>query len=259
MPAEFYDTDCGSKKSMAKSLQANPNRMSIMKSGTRRFNSQPSHLVTPFGVYQLDTAHKKSLSTGVRDTKRFYAAPFYAKTRSTACGDAKSAGPGCSYDVQALTSGQAPTFQESVAQSPILYTVMRSKLARVAKAATTEGPDIIYDTDTMQKQCLVTKIQTSPILYANMSRSKVQRSGLAPSNSCPADIGPGAYDCPIRSDIRTSLVLKQNPLSSMLSNAPRLSTEKVDPTKNLGSTWKQERDTKYWNRGQTIAKAYPRF
>lgn len=152
---------------------ANPNRMSIMKSGTRRFHSQPSHLVTPFGVYQLDTAHKKSLSTGVRgtvsyalgaesglkllkdvldfltrsqvspceltdccnlflmllmniaDTKRFYAAPFYAKTRSTSCGDAKSAGPGCSYDVQALTSGQAPTFQECIAQSPILYTVMR--------------------------------------------------------------------------------------------------------------------------------------
>ena len=44
----------------------NPNRMSIMKSGTRRFQSQPGHLVTPFGVYKLDTAHKKGVSSSVR-------------------------------------------------------------------------------------------------------------------------------------------------------------------------------------------------
>lgn len=89
----------------------------------------------------------------------------------------------------------------------------RSKLSRVAKAVTTAAPDIVYDTDTMQKQCLVTKVEASPILYANMSRSKVQRAGLLPSSSSPAEIGPGAYDCPVRSDVRASLVLNQNPLS----------------------------------------------
>lgn len=59
------------------------------------------------------------------DTKRFYAAPFYARTRSTSPCDTSSAGPGCSYDVQALTSGQAPTVGTSIDQSPIRYTIMR--------------------------------------------------------------------------------------------------------------------------------------
>lgn len=65
----------------------------------------------------------------------------------------------------------------------------------------------------MQKQCLVTKVGSSPILYANMSRSKVQRAGIATSCSSSVEIGPGAYDYPVRSDVRTSLVLNQNPLS----------------------------------------------
>jgi hypothetical protein len=155
----------------------------------------------------------------------------------------------------------------------------------------------VYDTDAMHKQCLVTRMENSPILYGNMSHSKVQRTGM-PSCCSPAEIGPGSYDCPIRSDIRTSLVLNQNPLSrcgalncmlcekgmslrstckvlvacfevhglhdpppvcSMHTRALRLATDKVDPTKNLGSTWKQERDSKYWSRGQTIAKAHPRL
>jgi hypothetical protein len=53
----------------------NPNRMSIMKSGTRRFRSQPGHLVTPFAAYQLDTAHKKGVSSSVRGTASNSCAP----------------------------------------------------------------------------------------------------------------------------------------------------------------------------------------
>lgn len=106
----------------------------------------------------------------------------------------------------------------------------RSKLPRVSPASTTAAPDIVYDTDTMQKMSLVTKVETSPILYANMSRSKVQRAGMVSLGANPAEIGPGAYNCPIRSDVRTSLVLNQNPLSrcdAQLCRAEPLSSSKL--------------------------------
>ena len=41
----------------------------------------------------------------------------------------------------------------------------------------------------------------------------------------------------------------------MLSAAPRLANDKVDPTKNLGSTWKQAHDTKHWLKGTTMSAA----
>lgn len=42
---------------------------------------------------------------------------------------------------------------------------------------------------------------------------------------------------------------------SMASRAPRLGTDVVDPTRNLGSTWRPDHDRMYWNRGVTICKA----
>ena len=41
----------------------------------------------------------------------------------------------------------------------------------------------------------------------------------------------------------------------MLSAAPRLANDKVDPTKNLGSTWKQAHDTKHWLKDTTMSAA----
>lgn len=89
----------------------------------------------------------------------------------------------------------------------------RSKQARVAKPQKTAAPDVFYDTDEFRKQSLATKVACSPVLYANMARSKVQRSGFTAASSCPPDVGPGSYTAPVKSDIRVSLVLNQNPLS----------------------------------------------
>lgn len=42
---------------------------------------------------------------------------------------------------------------------------------------------------------------------------------------------------------------------SMASGASRLATDKADPTKNLGSTWRPDHDLVHWKRGVTISKA----
>ena len=42
----------------------------------------------------------------------------------------------------------------------------------------------------------------------------------------------------------------------MASNGPRLANDKVDPSRNLGSVWKQEYDVKrHWNQGVRISRA----
>jgi hypothetical protein len=73
LPLATRSDICWQPVSLSLTLQASsllcadhPNRMSIMKSGTKRFPSQPGHLVTPFGMYILDTANKKGISSSVR-------------------------------------------------------------------------------------------------------------------------------------------------------------------------------------------------
>lgn len=46
-----------------------PNRMSIMQSGTQRFCKGSKSKGTPFGMYQTDTAFKKSLASSVRGAR----------------------------------------------------------------------------------------------------------------------------------------------------------------------------------------------
>lgn len=70
-----------------------------------------------------------------------------------------------------------------------------------------------YNLDTMHKSTLVTAMKESPILYANITRSRTQRSSLSQPSASPAEIGPGAYTFPAARDVRVSLVLNQNPLS----------------------------------------------
>jgi hypothetical protein len=41
----------------------------------------------------------------------------------------------------------------------------------------------------------------------------------------------------------------------MVSKGDRLSTDKADPTKNLGSPWRPEHDHRHWRRGVSISKA----
>lgn len=51
---------------MGSMIAASPNRMAIMRSTAPRFPSSRTVLATPFGVYNLDTAHKKDISTKIR-------------------------------------------------------------------------------------------------------------------------------------------------------------------------------------------------
>lgn len=51
---------------MGSMIAASPNRMAIMRSMAPRFPSSRTVLATPFGVYNLDTAHKKDISTKIR-------------------------------------------------------------------------------------------------------------------------------------------------------------------------------------------------
>lgn len=45
-------------------------------------------------------------------------------------------------------------------------------------------------------------------------------------------------------------------LCSMASSGPRLANDKVDPSKNLGSVWKQEHDLRrHWRQGVHISRA----
>eukprot|EP00892_Ulva_mutabilis_P005767 jgi/Ulvmu1/3562/UM166_0016.1 len=252
VPAEYYDTDCGNKKSFARSLQDSPHRMAVMRSGTARFRIEKANSVTPFAAYHMDTAHKKSMSSTVRDSTRFGCA-FDAPGRKEFLSAAN--GPDVCYDVKSLYNGHSPALAQAAEMSPVRYAMMSSKQARVTAAQQSAAPDVVYNTDFLGKQMLWTRVETSPILYANLGKTGMKRSSLTAPTSCPATLGPGSYDAPMPKDVRVSLMLNNNQMSSMASRAPRLATDKVDPTRNLGSTWRQEHDRKYWARGVTVCKA----
>lgn len=84
----------------------------------------------------------------------------------------------------------------------------------MSKQLRSEAPDIEYNIDCLNKASMHTTMQQSPILYANISKSKTGRSSLSMPSSCPAAIGPGTYDCPYHKDVRVSLILNQNPMST---------------------------------------------
>lgn len=252
MPSEYYDTDYGNKSSFARCVQESPHRVAVMRSGTSRFKTEKAVSVTPFGAYHIDAAHRKDIASSVRDNTRFCCA-FDSPGRKDTL--SMSNGPGVCYDVKSLSSGQHPTLAQSAELSPVRYAMMRSRQARVAAAQQTAAPDIVYNTDFLGKEMLWTRIENSPIQYANLGKNGVKRSSLHVRTSCPDSLGPGSYDAPVPKDVRVSLMLNQNQMSSMVSRAPRLATDTVDPTRNLGSTWRPEHDRKYWNRGTTVCKA----
>lgn len=60
---------------------------------------------------------------------------------------------------------------------------------------------------------LWTRVETSPIQYANLGKTGVKRSSLKAATSCPDTLGPGSYDAPVPQDVRVSLMLNQNQMS----------------------------------------------
>lgn len=94
---------------------------------------------------------------------------------------------------------------------------------------------------------LWTKVETSPILYANLGKTGVKRSSLAFLTSCPSTLGPGSYDAPVPKDVRVSLTLNQNQLSrcaflQLIIDAP--ATWQFTPTiissDGAAAVWRQE-------------------
>lgn len=149
---------------------------------------------------------------GATDARRFLAASFNHASLDRDGGTGSSA-PDVVYDVHALSDGMPATLAETIAHSPMRYAIVRSKQAKCAPAPRTAAPDVEYNADRLNKASLATCVRESPVRYANMRCSRTARGALSRPTACPADIGPGTYDCPAQRDLRTSLLLKQNPLS----------------------------------------------
>ena len=117
------------------------------------------------------------------------------------------------YDVSVLTDGMPATLADTVEHSPTRCAILRSKQAKCAPGERTAAPDVYYNADTLNKASLATSVKESPVRYGNMRCSRTKRGGLGQGTACSTDIGPGTYDFPQQRDLRTSLLLNQNPLS----------------------------------------------
>ena len=166
---------------------------------------------TLFAAYLERTGDRQTflLST---DSRRFHAASFNAAALDRDCGY-KSAAPDVVYDVSVLTDGMPATLADTVEHSPMRCAILRSKQAKCAPGVRSAAPDVYYNADTLNKASLATSVKESPVRYGNMRCSRTKRGGLGQGTACSADIGPGTYDFPQQHDVRTSLLLNQNPLS----------------------------------------------
>jgi hypothetical protein len=211
-----------------------------MRSSTERF-PESQHCKTPFGVYDIDQANKKGISTSVRDSRQLLAASFSKTNRWRSA--LTSAAPDVVYDTDI---GRFQTLESSVNHSPIAYSNIRSKYRRFKPLnAPTDAPDVTYNTDTGIKQTLSTAVEQSPVKYSIMRSSTQRFRGKAVPSSTPLELGPGSYDPVCSLDLRRSQETK--PLSSFLSTSARFGV-KEDPTKYHGGTYSIEKDAKTWNK-----------
>ena len=218
-----------------------------MHSTTERFPDKV-YGQTPFGVYNTDTGHKKTVSTGVRDSKQLLAASFSKSSRWSQ--SLKTSAPDVVYDTDV---GRFKTLSTEVGDSPITYSIVRSKYRRLGPLTSpTDAPDVEYDTNVLHKAAMTTAVQRSPLKYS-IIHSSTKRFPDRIVSSTPNTLGPGSYDPPPMLDLRRSQSLK--PLSSFSSTSTRFG-EKQDPTKWLGGTWSPEKDKKKWaEKGNTFSKA----
>mmetsp|Transcript_41152 Transcript_41152/g.101490 ORF Transcript_41152/g.101490 Transcript_41152/m.101490 type:complete len:291 (+) Transcript_41152:282-1154(+) len=237
-PAEFYDIDTGIKTSLAKRVAQSPIRYSIMSSGTMRFgDTNPSS--APAVDYNTDTLHKSGFARSMADSKVKYAAPFSKTSRWGK--DVLSSAPDVTYDVDALRYN---TLAKAVDESPIHYANISSKLNRFGAKKFGEGPDIVYETDQGLVKTLRRSVAESPIRYSIM-QSASQRFKDKYNSTTSTDLGPGYYEVPKLGVTRYDQTERQ--LSSFASGVKRLNYKR-DHTKNLGSTYNLDHDTRVWHR-----------
>lgn len=216
----LLDTDQGRNMSLAKCVTTSPRRYAIMHSPTGRF-PPPKHDAAVSAVYDTDTAHRKSIQSSMRDTRRFYASSF----NSTAPRLAPSL-PSCStdkiYDPERLKNADFNTVAAAVQHSTLTYGEVRSKHPRFAKQRRSEGADKEYDVNTLQKQTLATAVLTSPRNYHTAFSSKsLAEKGSSARLQQAQELGPGTYTAPYWKDVRSSQVLTQRPWSCFASTTRR--------------------------------------
>mmetsp|Transcript_4359 Transcript_4359/g.15111 ORF Transcript_4359/g.15111 Transcript_4359/m.15111 type:complete len:268 (-) Transcript_4359:43-846(-) len=234
-PTEFYDTDQGIKATLAHRIETSPIKYAIIRTSTNRFKDLTPQ--APAVDYNIDTGYKKSVRKEIRDSPIRYAAVFNNTKRWMK--DTHSDAPDVVYDTDRL---RLSTLGRYVAEdTPIKYANVHSNAQRFSKKSSSAAPDLMYETDQGMVKTLGRSMKESAIRYSTM-RSKCQRfrDEATPTSS---DLGPGSYDVPGPEVTRYDR--KQQPLSSFASSVPRLH-EKRDPTKNLGSTYTQARDTVHW-------------
>ncbi|GMH35893.1 hypothetical protein BSKO_03761 [Bryopsis sp. KO-2023] len=223
-------------------MAASPLRYSIMSSPCPRFKENIT--CAPFGAYDIDTFTKKSMETHFK-AFRSRSGRFRKKMPT-------SEAPDVMYTCNRLKNNGYSETGLQAEHSPIKYSIHRSKYPRLIKAKKTDAPDIEYNTDWGKKQFLTTKIKKSPQLYSNID-SKGDRWMRPKTTACGDNLGPGCYDTPHYRDIRTTH-LNKRPMSTFVSTSSRFYNDRLDPTKNLGSTWRPEFDTMHWvKRGVTIS------
>lgn len=245
----FYEIDTGRKSSVATCVANSPMRYSIVRSRAPRF--RPYTTPVPFGVYQTDTAHKKSTVSNVRDNRRFYASSFESKApRLSKVALNRN---DLTYDPERLNDCKPNSIAAMLETTPIDYSIHRSKYNRFPPKKTSEAPDVVYDTDKLHKVTLSTGVKQSPIAYRNMGSFTNIRKLHKEVYDYRNQLAPGMYDSKRASDISISHALDNQPLSSLMSKTPRFGAKPSGSS--LGSTYRPEQDAKRWlAKGRTISK-----
>lgn len=237
--------------SIARQVETSSRRYA--QSNVPRFKDEGTNS-SPFGVYNLDTAHKKTIESRARDSRQFYSASFESRAKrfirpwTSPVTDAF-------YDPLRTKNYEHATVGLSMENSPIKYSILKSRYKRFPDYNRTEAPDVEYDIDRGPKATMVTATLQSPIQYKNLG-SSTHRFRHVKANSTPDALGPGSYDYKYVKDVAVSNNLESRPLSTLISSSSRFYNDRPDPSKNLGSTYRQDWDDKHWkSRSVTISKA----
>ncbi|KXZ47392.1 hypothetical protein GPECTOR_35g830 [Gonium pectorale] len=223
-----------------------------MRSNAPRLAEAPREVV-PFGAYDIDTGHKKSVASDCRDSRRFYAAVFdsqaprFSRPWSSPVTDVF-------YDPERLKDHAPVSVAKSVETTAINYSIHRSRYKRFPdRPLMTEAPDVVYDVDChlSKNRCsLYTAVVKSPVSYRNMGASSSTQPPR--KDDYRTRLGPGSYDYKDARSVSVSPALDNRPLSSMNSSVRRFNDG--DAHRMIGQSWNPERANKHWQKGFTISK-----
>ncbi|GFR43599.1 hypothetical protein Agub_g4696 [Astrephomene gubernaculifera] len=250
----FYNTDAGHKMTLSRAVSVSPHRYSVMHSNAPRLAEAPRE-IAPFGAYNIDTGHKKSVESHCRDSRRFYASVFdsqvprFTRPWSSPVTDVF-------YDPERLKDHAPVTLAKSLETTAINYSIHRSRYKRFPdRPLMTESPDVVYDVDchlAKNKCSLYTAVVNSPVSYKNMGTNPTSTARAHRREDYKATLGPGSYDYKDARSVSVSPSLDSRPLSSMASSVRRFGTGEAH--RMIGQSWGPERANKHWGRGTVISK-----